>query len=177
MRRESEVHKQRNSPIQERGSAGRDLLLSKVLVEEHRRIGHWPREIDILPQPLRCSHAILESAFIEHIRGKFGKAGVHAVLHLKSDRTVTKDDEALKERLCETSTSSFLVHNDRTELLKETEVRTSSSLSRKEIYLMVPNEHHLFTSQNEWNHTFWSEYISDTDPLSRFDFLKLTWFS
>lgn len=41
---------------------------------------------------------------------------MHTVLHLKSDWTQSENDETLEQRLRQTGSSSFLAHDDRTEL-------------------------------------------------------------
>lgn len=42
---------------------------------------------------------------------------MHSVLDLKSNGTVSEDDESFEEGLGETGSSSLLVHDDGTELL------------------------------------------------------------
>jgi hypothetical protein len=111
--------------------------LAKVLVEKHRRIGDRPREVDILPQALRSSNTVLQSAFIEHVRREFGQAGVHSVLNLKSDRPVPKKHQALEEGLSQTCSSSLLVHDDRTKLL------------------VIAYKDDLLAPENKRNHTFY----------------------
>ena len=109
-------------PVQKRCSAGRNLFLTKVLVEEHGGIRNGPREIDVLPQTFRRRHTVLERPFVEHIGREFRKTWVHTVLNLETNWAVAEDDETLEERLCETCTGSFLIHNDRSELLEEASV-------------------------------------------------------
>ena len=43
---------------------------------------------------------------------------MHTVLNLETNWAVAEDDETLEEGLCETCTGSFLIHNDRSELLE-----------------------------------------------------------
>ena len=73
----------------------------------------------MLPKSLWRGDTVLKSAFVEHVRREFGKARVHAILDLKPDRTVPKDDEAFEQRLSEAGTSGFLVHDHGAELLGE----------------------------------------------------------
>jgi len=81
-----------NIPVQERSSTGGNLLLSQVLVEKHRRVGNWPREVDILAQSFRSRDTVLKCAFIEHVGREFGKAWMHSILNLETNRAVAKDD-------------------------------------------------------------------------------------
>ena len=69
-------------------------------MEEHRHIFIGPREIDILAKSFGCRDSILQRSFVEHVGRKFRKARVHAVLDLKADGPIAKQDEALKQRLC-----------------------------------------------------------------------------
>ena len=48
---------------------------------------------------------------------------MHTVLDLKANRSVAKHDETFEKRLRETCTSSLLVHDDRTKLLKIPELK------------------------------------------------------
>jgi len=104
-------------PVEEGGSTRRDLLRSEVLVEHHRRICDGPGEVDVLPQPLGRGDSVLERSFVEHVGGELGETGMHSVLDLKSNGTVSEDDESFEEGLGETGSSSLLVHDDGTELL------------------------------------------------------------
>ena len=85
-------------------------------MEVHRRGRLRPREVYILLEALGSGHAVLKRALVEHVRWEFGEARVHTVLHLKADGTVAEEDEAFEEGLGETSPSSLLVHDRRTEL-------------------------------------------------------------
>ena len=73
--------------------------MTQVLVEEHRCVRDWPREIYVLSEALRSSDTILQSSLIEHIRRELRKAGMHSVLNLKADRAVPKYNKPLEERL------------------------------------------------------------------------------
>ena len=59
---------------------------------------------------------------------------MHAILHLQTDWTIAENNQALKQRLGETSSSSFLVHDDGTELL------------------VITDEHDLLTAKHERYH-------------------------
>ena len=59
---------------------------------------------------------------------------MHAVLHLQTDWTIAKHDQALKQRLGETGSGCLLVHDNGTELL------------------MISNEHDLLTAKHQWYH-------------------------
>jgi hypothetical protein len=106
-----------NVPVEERRSARRDLLRPEVLVEHHRRICDRPGEVDVLPDSLGSGDSVLERALVEHVGGELGEARVHSVLDLETDRSVAEHDETLEERLGETGSGGFLVHNDGSELL------------------------------------------------------------
>lgn len=151
------------SPIQERRATRRDLLGAEVLVEHHRRIGDRPGEVNVLAQALGSRHTVLECALIEHVAREFGQAGVHPVLNLKPDRSVAKDNEALKERLREAGAGSLLIHDDRSELLRSTRasgagVRAAYSRMLKEAdatHLVVADEDRLLAAKDKGNHAFW----------------------
>jgi hypothetical protein len=80
-------------PVKERCSAGRDFLLAQILVEEHRRIRDRPREIYVLSKPLGRRNTVLQSSLVEHVGRELGKARVHTILHLETDRTITEHDK------------------------------------------------------------------------------------
>ena len=61
---------------------------------------------------------------------------MHTILNLESNGSVAEYDETFEERLGETGTSSFFVHDDWTELL------------------VITDENDLFASEDERNHTF-----------------------
>mgnify|MGYP001595410266 CR=1 FL=1 len=82
----------------------------------HRRAGLRPGEVDVLPKSLRRRDSVLERALVEHVRGEFGEAGVHAVLDLEANRTVAEEDEAFEEGLGEAGAGGLLVHDRRAEL-------------------------------------------------------------
>jgi len=42
---------------------------------------------------------------------------MHAVLHLETDGTITEPYQTFEKRLCEARPCSFLIHDDRAELL------------------------------------------------------------
>jgi hypothetical protein len=42
---------------------------------------------------------------------------MHAILHLETDGTITKQYQAFEKGLCEACPCSFLIHDDRAELL------------------------------------------------------------
>ena len=44
---------------------------------------------------------------------------MHSILHLKANGLVSEEDQTFEERLRETCSGGFLVHNDRTELLED----------------------------------------------------------
>jgi hypothetical protein len=62
---------------------------------------------------------------------------VHAILHLQADGLDARSDEALEQRLHESSSRSFLAHDYRTKLT------------------VVPNKHNLFRPQNNRDETLW----------------------
>ena len=66
---------------------------------------------------------------------------MHAILDLKSDWSVAKDDETLEKRLREASSGCFLVHDDWSELL------------------VVANQDSLFATEHKGNHTLWHESL------------------
>ncbi len=59
---------------------------------------------------------------------------MHAILHLQTNWAVAKDDQALKQRLGETSSGCLLVHDNGAELL------------------MIANEHDLLTAKHQRYH-------------------------
>lgn len=75
-----------------------------------------PREIHVLPQPFWRSDSILQSSLVEHVGREFGKARMHSVLNLESDRSVPEEDQAFEEGLVQSCFRSFLVHDGWTEL-------------------------------------------------------------
>lgn len=85
-------------------------------MEVHRSTRLRPREIDVLLQSFGRSHSILQSSFVKHVRGEFGKTGVHAILDLKTDGTIAEENQSFEEGLSQSSASGFLVHDGRSEL-------------------------------------------------------------
>ena len=59
-------------PVQEGRSAGRDLFLSEILIEEHWVVGCWPREVDVFAQAFRCCNAVLKGTLVKEVGRKFG---------------------------------------------------------------------------------------------------------
>jgi hypothetical protein len=64
---------------------------------------------------------------------------MHTVLHLQTDGTIAKHNQALKQRLSESSSGRLLVHDDGTELL------------------VIPDEYDLLTAEYERYHTLCNE--------------------
>ena len=60
---------------------------------------------------------------------------MHTVLHLQTDGAIAEHNQALKQRLGETSPGSLLVHDNGTELL------------------VIPDEYNLLTAKYERYHT------------------------
>ncbi|CAK5265135.1 unnamed protein product [Mycena citricolor] len=84
------LHIRRLRPVQKRRPAARDFLLAQVLVEEHRRVGNRPREIDVLAQSFGGRDAVLQSPFVEHVRRELGQTRMHPILHLQADRSIAE---------------------------------------------------------------------------------------
>ena len=81
---------------------------------------------------------------------------MHAVLNLKTDRTVSKDHETLKERLSQSSSRSFLVHDHWSELLLyRCQLRSKEWIGTP--YLMITNENDLLAPQNERDHALFED--------------------
>ena len=80
---------------------------------------------------------------------------MHTVLNLKTNRSIAEHDETFEKGLCETCTSSLLVHDDRTKLLRtEINIELRNEGENCPAHLVISNQNHLLTPENKWNHTF-----------------------
>src|SRR4051812_5062930 len=62
---------------------------------------------------------------------------MHTVLNLKSNGRASQDDKTLEQRLVESGSCSFLVHDNGSQLL------------------VITNKHDLLTSEYQWDHALW----------------------
>src|SRR5712675_1032671 len=126
--------RKRDPPVQKRGPTAGYLFLTQILIEKHGCVWNRPGKVNIFPQPLWGGDTVLQSTLVEHVGWEFGQARVHAILHLQTDRTVAEHDQALKQRLGETSSGCLLVHDNGTQLL------------------VITDEYNLLTAKNERYH-------------------------
>mmetsp|Transcript_9120 Transcript_9120/g.10530 ORF Transcript_9120/g.10530 Transcript_9120/m.10530 type:complete len:347 (-) Transcript_9120:1219-2259(-) len=115
------------------GSTGADLFLSHLAVEHKRTVWLGPREVDVVLHTLVHGHPILQSSFIEAVRGELAEAGMHTVLHLEPCWFHSQLDQPLEERLCKPGPGCFLAHDHRPQLA------------------MVAHKNHLLGTQHKWN--------------------------
>jgi hypothetical protein len=86
------------------------------MVEEHRLILLWPRELEAVEDSILLGDAVLQRALVEGQGREVTEAWVHSVLHLQPDGSDTEANEALEETLVQACLRSFLAHYHRAEL-------------------------------------------------------------
>ena len=80
---------------------------------------------------------------------------MHAILHLKSNWPITKNNEAFEEGLGEASAGGFLVHDNRSQLLRNGKVSEGERDPRGTIYLVISDKNNLLATKDKGDHTLW----------------------
>mmetsp|Transcript_1843 Transcript_1843/g.3621 ORF Transcript_1843/g.3621 Transcript_1843/m.3621 type:complete len:259 (+) Transcript_1843:213-989(+) len=129
--------------VQIRCTGRRDLFHAHNRVKEHGFTRDRPREVLLTRIPRRreqlticLCHTVLQASFVKHIRRKLGQCRMHAVLDLQTNRAISNQHQAFKERPCETRLGCRLVHYNGAQLA------------------MITDKHNLLCPHHDRNQSF-----------------------